>query len=432
MTNFVKKSDLNFKNGKLYIFRKSKIIVIRPWGKNAGAWIKYYKSGSWKTCNPFRYYPFNHKEWDYDKQIFKDFCPELLETDDLESFRRERNMLFPAPEDALTEEKFKYFKHYLYYKRKYLIYKEFQKLIPSEIIGAVVKYDKQHWWRVLQLFNRVPGIMDLHKSTPALVIALAYLDKFKSLSKPKRACRSLMKKKQTTILKYIGFPAEPWIIKLLRKIPILDLSPALLKLIQANISDYKFWQHLSWIAKSEYTWMLLRNGLSTNIIHQLEKKSQKNKQLYNKLAHNLFTYITDCKRMSDKLDSEFIMDNLSTLKEITKAHDALSQKYLHRQKLYKSVEFPAPPIPVTTGISYIDNLENLDDESFTMRHCVASYEDEILSGKYAVYHMTQPERCTIGISTNWKGMKIDQIKGFANGMVSKETMEIIERWFTKM
>ena len=68
----------------------------------------------------------------------------------------------------------------------------------------------------------------------------------------------------------------------------------------------------------------------------------------------------------------------------------------------------------------------------SQHHCVASYHQRILAGRYYVYSVTAPERATLGIKLAANGeMTIDQLKLRYNGRPSSETQAMVEGWLAE-
>jgi len=111
-------------------------------------------------------------------------------------------------------------------------------------------------------------------------------------------------------------------------------------------------------------------------------------------------------------------------------HDRLIQTLNHQSiKDLPSHNFPAPPFLETEHIKPICGSYDLAFEGQKLRHCIRSYEPQIMKGKYYAYQIHYPERATIGIHLhNQDAPVIDQIKLICNRSVSQETQKTIEEW----
>jgi hypothetical protein len=64
-----------------------------------------------------------------------------------------------------------------------------------------------------------------------------------------------------------------------------------------------------------------------------------------------------------------------------------------------------------------------------MQHCVTSYWDDILLGKFYAYRIERDCRCTIGIRFYYGSWRISEVKGINNKAIEDpEIMEILENW----
>ncbi len=98
----------------------------------------------------------------------------------------------------------------------------------------------------------------------------------------------------------------------------------------------------------------------------------------------------------------------------------------------EDVAYGSPPVPGTDAIIPIRSRRELADEGREQQHCVLSYHTEIRSGRYWVYRVLQPERCTLGLTlTPGIRPRIDQLKGYRNGSVDPETRAMVQAWLAE-
>jgi len=78
--------------------------------------------------------------------------------------------------------------------------------IPDDILSEVSRYWTRKWY-VLNVLARCPGAMDLSRSNPALLYALAsnWVFHKPAVTRPMRAARSLVNRKQRDIMEWLGF-----------------------------------------------------------------------------------------------------------------------------------------------------------------------------------------------------------------------------------
>ena len=63
-----------------------------------------------------------------------------------------------------------------------------------------------------------------------------------------------------------------------------------------------------------------------------------------------------------------------------------------------------------------------------MRHCAGTYAVSVARGVAYLYRVLAPERATLLLKRVEAGWRIDEIRGFANRRVSKETGLAAARW----
>ena len=93
------------------------------------------------------------------------------------------------------------------------------------------------------------------------------------------------------------------------------------------------------------------------------------------------------------------------------------------------IRYPAPPIPGSAAIRPITTYQGLVAEGRSQRHCVAIYHERVLAGRYYVYQVLEPERCTLGL-TLFPGQspRMDQLKGERNREVGDEARRAVQSW----
>ena len=119
--------------------------------------------------------------------------------------------------------------------------------------------------------------------------------------------------------------------------------------------------------------------------------------------------------------------------QLVRLHDRLVIR-LNREKAKRIelVAFPEPPDPGNEHIKPIRDSRELACEGMSQHHCVASYHQRILAGRYYVYSVTAPERATLGVKLAANGeMTMDQLKLRYNGQPSAETRAMAAGWLAE-
>jgi len=106
----------------------------------------------------------------------------------------------------------------------------FRAQIPPDVAAAVEGFTS-HQWPLLEMVSRQPLSLDLVVSNPALAFALANNNAFRRtrIEAAGFQAAAYALRKQRWILEWLGFPGAKAAEKLLRKIPVEDVSLPLLR-----------------------------------------------------------------------------------------------------------------------------------------------------------------------------------------------------------
>jgi len=257
--------------------------------------------------------------------------------------------------------------------------------------------------------------------------------------------------KQTEILKAINLPATKSTLKLLHKIKARQFSQQEYELITELLTlDVQGLNHRKTVSLS----------LIKLIIHfPLLLNSKLLNHWNGKGIKLLGELVQDIEHMAHRigLDRGAINQQLFSCRGIEcvqRIHDKLvvqlnnkmialtTRNNEHPRQAETSLiqTFPIPPLLGSKHVIPITNTNMLLEESKLQHHCVAAYDEDIIRGEYYVYQILAPERATLGIKIKRRlllqqkgeqpNLKIDQLKGYRNKAVSKETKEAVMLWFS--
>ena len=240
---------------------------------------------------------------------------------------------------------------------------------------------------------------------------------------------AILDNKQTQILQMLGYDASKQQIKILRKTAMAKFASGdIVKLLEiCRVKSTKdFLSHYHPISKNtvaalfEHPW--LATCAAKALIPVLEPKV--NRQIF-----------FDTINMAGDLE---LLRRCISIEALQALHNNLvremnrqeSYRWRHRDADGNFFPLPEPPVVSCDGISALTTQGMIVDEGLQMGHCILSYIGRVLSGKYYVYQMTEPERLTIGLKKSITGIwSIDQVKGIRNTAPSKSGMDIVQRWF---
>ena len=95
-------------------------------------------------------------------------------------------------------------------------------------------------------------------------------------------------------------------------------------------------------------------------------------------------------------------------------------------------DLPLPPRAANEHIYPLTTQHEIFKEGRRQRHCIGSYVGRVLQGYYYVYVMTEPERLTIGLKIDRRGMcSIAEVRGPRNRAPSEQSMKQISAWLSE-
>jgi hypothetical protein len=308
--------------------------------------------------------------------------------------------------------------------------------IPVEVRNAIAPFRSRHW-QLLSLVARCGNAaLDLLIANPALAYALAsnWIFHKPAVQRPLRSARALLAKgkRQRDILEWLSFPATEAFRKLLMKVSPKAVSvPALFYLRQnANTpGTMKALSHLPRINAS-----VIRVGTDPDLLPYA--------------TPNLLAELAMDSMEDERPQSAYILrDTIDMMRTLNPDRDPVpvaSRRALHELHETLIVElnlqqppspdlpappFPAPPLEGTIDIVPLTDAQQLAEEGFLQRNCVASYVCRVASLKRAyVYKVLAPERCTLAVTRRRDRWVLAELKRAGNTAASPATRAAIQRW----
>lgn len=289
-------------------------------------------------------------------------------------------------------------------------------------------FDRQ--WHLLAIFSRVPESYELAESHFQLAYLLSFCWMWNGIQRPYRALPGVLRWKQARIAGWLGFPPTESTLRILAKIPPRHLLWQKLRHLRDALRSGNAPAALRHLP-------LLNAGLLRILTDPvlvplapwslLEQMTRPDEQAFG--ARVTADLLADCARMQRLLPEERLRHPRSSY-EVTVWHDDLVDRLNERRHHAGSV-FPAPPIPGSENIVPLTTPGQLADEGRTMRHCVASYVDDVVEGRCFIYRVLAPERATVSLAPGHHGWRIDEAKGFANKAIRRETWAALEEWLNR-
>lgn len=323
---------------------------------------------------------------------------------------------------------------------------------PEGALDFVHRHEtRERRWHLINLWIRVPEGRELFDAIPALAMALASGWCFRGRLEPHlfRSIRRLVRRKRVRILSWLGFPANPSTLKLLKSLPSNMISvPALLGL-RRILTEGKF---------SSAQLLTLENPIDRNLLALLSEPVTPSLQVLRTIsagkppADLLRRLFRDGSYMAGALGAEDAEQWLQALGRarglggLREVHDRITvanrnwqlrQVGLVRELMESGARLKAP-LPGSVTISPLDTAQDITDEGEFMHHCLHSYLVGIVGGRYFAYSVNLAgEHATVGMTRtatgsscyNREDWKIDQIRGPRNQDVSEALRKHVEEWF---
>lgn len=310
-------------------------------------------------------------------------------------------------------------------RRAFELYRE---TFPPEVVRLSAPFTFEQW-SVLRLMRDEDGAQDLFESNPALAygVAVQAYAKLHYSGEPPKVCLL----KQRSIVEFLGFPSEEWVVKTFRKIPPESMHSGRLTRLRNLVSAgeaKKTLQHLDVISAGVIDLLFDTEALrlcSSRLVQEVAKNPA---DRY--CAHTL-QMVQDTFRMGKELDPRMEMA-FDSLKQLSRLHDELAVEYREMGGRFSQTggRFPRPPVRGIPGrIVPITSEEDLVLEGRTQCHCVASYGSQVMERLTYIYRVLWPERATLsivrGAGRRWE---IGQLKAAGNQSCSNKTFEFVEDW----
>ena len=404
------KEGLNYKDGKLFLFEKNRVIVMK---------IDKYGPVAWEKTeeNPkFSFTIFPNIGWGAAKHIVS------------------------PPEDD----------KYIHWRDREIM-KFMKENIPYHIIELMAPFLHEKWI-ICSLAMRT-GCDELIRSNPALAYIVALNNVFIGrCAKPWRRARSLVSKKRTDILRKAGFPPTESTVKILAKIPPYDVNIQTVFIIRTllNRNDRK-------ILKILRNLPVISAGICRNLLNR-EKSQILGFPVFQKIAEEslgpIHWSITETLQLMidvfriHRMYNFRIPQRIQTPEHLEKVHDdyvnlineidagRLAGWYIgDTDSKYADAVFPKQPLENFTSsdfsIEYIQNGKELAKWGVKQHNCVASYAPKVARGLCHIYKITKPEEATLEITHQGKKWIINQLRAEYNAPVTELTSKMVELWISK-
>ena len=403
------------KDGKLYEFSDSHVLVMKGW-PDPRAWFKR-RSHGWKPT----------RKWAdvlLSQPAFIDKTPAPAKPTQPFALPNGQMILTGVviPEERRARREYS----------DHVARTAFIDMIPETIRLELQRYSNRRW-HLLNILARCPNSLDLSRSNPALLFALASNWAFHkpAVAKPIRAVRRLIGKKEKVIQEWLGFPATEAVRKLLAKIePDAVNVEALLYLREAlqNPVCLKLLRHLPRLNR-QVVMLASDRRLMDHVTPRLlqdviSRSTQMTPDDETFESQDVYRLMLDTVRMATIVDWEKCPQKFCSLKRLQAIHDELSPRMdaaLLKKKYNLPDKFGEPPFPGTEHIVPIRTPEEMFREGYLQKNCVGSYVLPVAEGAEYVYRVEQPIRATLSVVLKSGAWEPSQLFKGCNVPVDPET-----------
>lgn len=393
----------SFKEGKLYVFQESRVIVLEGWPV-----LRALHKEDGKTWQQFA--PISRVVQPY--RPLRKAKPSAQLEFDLGATTA------PVRENSLATQR----------KRAF---DKFRFSLPKPVAARAEKYQSRQW-AVLRLFHARPETLEFAQQNPALCFALANFRCLRGVTSLKTFADAVKfsGSRQRDIAGALGFPATDGAARILAKLAPESASVELLEPLREALTDPAVAKALAHLPKLNAGAVAiakeprLRAACTAKMLTEVAQASKE------KYRVNIAVLIEDTLRMFFRVHPNRSTPQFQSIARLREIHDEISVEYLRREEpAIRAFRFPKPPVPGTPDIVPICTIEELIEEGRAQNNCVATYAQRVQSRHTFIYRVLRPERATLSIVRGDDGdWEIDELERCRNTDVADRTWEWVEAW----
>ncbi len=359
----------SYKDGKLYRFELRRIVVLAPW-PDPRAW---YRTPA-RNWQPTR----RHADG-----VLCDLSLALPSTP-------------PGPDRPASDQQ---------------IAAGYVAAIPEAVRHELVTL-RERRWQVMNLCARVPNGLELYRCNPGLAFCLANNWGFHRpvVAQPYRAARSLVRRKQREIARWLGFPATDAAVRILAKIEPPALTVKAMVFLRQALADVQLARvlgHLE-VVNDDVLQMVSRKWLRPRLTPQLLVEASCDAAREITRGASAVRMLEDTLVLAQRLAGHEVPRQFTRLVQLRDVHDRLALIYNEEVaeldlRRYDGVTLPPPPFLGTADIVPLESAASVIHEGLAMNHCVGTYVDRVLNGSVFLYRVPRPVPATLAITRGLDG-----------------------------
>jgi len=307
---------------------------------------------------------------------------------------------------------------------------------PPDVMALLQQPFPTRRWHLVNLWLRVPASRDIFHDIPALAFAMASANAFRSapVCRPLRSLRSLVRGRRKRLLAWLGFPATPLMLRLLRLACPDSLKMEFLfdlrRLLQSAPSHAAELVRLGKPLDHSTLGLVASPILPTlPLLRLLMGIGQEERSLWRDSVRIALS-------LQETRGGVQRLPKLKSLRALKQTHDHLLA--LHRiqtQQIPAEIaeKFPlTSPFPGNAGITPLTELGAVISESVRMNHCLDIYLASMATGRYFAYAIhLDGESATLGLRKNRESWSFDQLQGPNNSPVSARLRLVVADWLSE-
>lgn len=395
-----------FKNGKLYLFSRTRVIVVKPWPEMR-AWTRTRTTG-WKATRDL-----------VDRRL-----DIVLETPDVLDAYASQISLWGAASGASGAAA---------ELRRQFGWWEFCRRVPRDLLLQIECF-RERRWHLLAMAARCPQAADLIFTNPALAVALSSLWVFRNRAESGRAMsliRRMAGRKQREIAEWLGFGSSSSTATLLSKIPARWVTVERLLYLRTLLTSHDFTSRadagqvlkrlrhapqLDPIRLRFYTDLRLRAFASDDLV---EKLANKYSVVYGSgrcelIREDFSNLMHDLRRSIEIPEQPFCSER--ALRAFLSARDMPYD--FGAQKIpvewlpaaFRQSEMAVLPEAFTGDDEFfpLKTVADMEREATEMSHCLASpvYLSRLHDDRYRFFSITKPHRGTVMLNRSKNGWRV--------------------------
>lgn len=393
----------------MLLFLSDRVAHVRVWGSDVGAWWRRAEGTAWNQFEP----EIDVARWTLVvPPVILGVRWTLCGVRDSESPEQLR---LPFPDDSFPNETSRAVAQAITALPRWA--KEVIRNLPSAL-----------QWPFLVLLARAgQPAADLIESTPALALLLARAD---VRSRPPKSSEvaDLVKWKQRKLAELFGIPPSESSVRVLRKIPLSELSLGLLDRVTTILRSPQGQlrlRHLRRITPTVCSVLEEPSAVEVVAVPLLAQLSLKPAQGAAATVRRAVNTVAWARRLR-----YVTCDQLQSIDHAARAHSSLSTLLASVQYLPADHPLPKPPFRGRDGIEPIRSVGQLVREGSEMHHCVSGLLKEVMCGVSTIYSVvSRGERATLELRRCGCRWWLREISGWCNHPPDERLLVIVEEWF---